>query len=84
MPPNRWVVKCIDEYDKLEGVDHAFALSPTTLIKLGVIDGGANVMKSFKLLGLAILYCMAHKLHLCVKRSMNQPVWKARSEQGQP
>ena len=42
----------------------------TTLIKLAVIDGGANVMCAFRLLLLAILYCFAHKLHLCVKRAL--------------
>lgn len=65
-----WVTECVKQYEELEGETHAFSLTPKSMIKLAVIDGGANVMLAFKLLSLSILYCFAHKLHLCVKRSI--------------
>ena len=65
-----WVEESIKAFNDIEGIEHKYQFTPTTLIKLAVIDGGANIMLAFKLLHLAILYCMAHKLHLCVKRAL--------------
>lgn len=33
-----WVVQIIQPYEELEGVDHAFSISPKAVIKLAVID----------------------------------------------
>ena len=38
----KWVEGAMKEFDDLEGVMHSYSLTPKSLFKLAVIDGGAN------------------------------------------
>jgi len=67
-----WVEKVVKEFHTLNGVLHPYDFTPASLFKLAVIDGGSNIQNTFRLIGISILYCMAHKLHLCVKRALGQ------------
>mmetsp|Transcript_1038 Transcript_1038/g.2438 ORF Transcript_1038/g.2438 Transcript_1038/m.2438 type:complete len:298 (+) Transcript_1038:766-1659(+) len=66
----KWIEDSVSSLNGLNGVEEQYEFTPSSLIKLAVIDGGANIMSTFKMLHLSILYCMAHRLHLCVKRSL--------------
>lgn len=79
-----WVEESVGALNQLEGVEHTYEFTPTSLIKLAVIDDGSNIMSTFKMLSIAILYCMAHKLHLCIKKACACSPGRARTRRSAP
>jgi hypothetical protein len=47
-----------------------FAAGPASLFLLATVDGGKNIMKAFRVMGVPILYCTAHRLHLCISTAL--------------
>ena len=41
-------------------------------ILVAVIDGGSNIVLAMEVLGLVIIYCYTHRLHLSVKKALGQ------------
>ena len=41
-------------------------------VLVGTIDGGSNVVLAMETLGIVIIYCYTHRLHLSVKRALGQ------------
>ena len=44
----------------------------TSWVLVGTIDGGSNVVLAMETLGIVIIYCYTHRLHLSVKRALGQ------------